>query len=261
MLEQKIELLEEQVRLLTIELETFRKKEMFEKITDENLSHHKMPDVVNKNILQEVKLLLKQSNWDQYYTQYMDIQKEIGVQSSDSNKIVDNCFNVILKSILPDDFYWVWYFWELNQTQLDYNKLSKLRNKSKYFLQEMVEKNELDDRDMLFVINQMNEQQCKIINRNNILMNAVYDRIKAMVFMIMDLRNMIKQTQETIHVYQMMHSDVWEKEQYLIIYEYITKLKTEGKFTFEKMFGLTRKDANSKDTDYTFPLDAFDRPE
>jgi len=64
MLEMKIKLLEEQVKILNLELERYQKKEMFEQITNEDIKRSENSTVINESLLQNVLTCLKHSEAD-----------------------------------------------------------------------------------------------------------------------------------------------------------------------------------------------------
>ena len=122
----------------------------------------------------------------------------------------------------------------------------------------MIENNEIDDRDLLFVVTNMTKEQAIKINRNDFIMHQIHAHIKSTITTIAKLRLQIKNLQEITKVYQMMYKDVWKKEQYLTIYEYISNLKAQGKFTFENMFSFKKKDLFKEESDYFCILDAYE---
>ena len=61
MLEEKSYLLEEQVKYLSLELDRYKRKEMFNNITDDKKTTEAAPELGNKQILQDITQCLKHS--------------------------------------------------------------------------------------------------------------------------------------------------------------------------------------------------------
>lgn len=61
MLEKKIKLLEEQMKMLTLELDRHESRQLFEKISTESRTSN-LPNMADKQILQDVTICLKQSD-------------------------------------------------------------------------------------------------------------------------------------------------------------------------------------------------------
>lgn len=145
-LETKIDILERQVKYLTLELDKYKKFAMKSQISiNQN----------DKNIQEEQTMLIGVLNHLQSSTNssiFSNVHQEIaskeGVKGKNRMNLIDKAMKVIMDSLIPDTYALGFYFTQLEPESKRYinpEKIKKARNYSKYQIQEAVSKGEFND--------------------------------------------------------------------------------------------------------------------
>lgn len=145
-LETKIDILERQVKYLTLELDKYKKVAMKSQLSN---------DQSDKNIQDEQTMLIGVLNHLQSSTNsnifskvHHEIASKEGVKGENRMNLIDKAVNVILDRLIPDTYASGFYFTQLEPESKEYinsEKVKKSRNYSKYQIQEAVSKGEFND--------------------------------------------------------------------------------------------------------------------
>jgi len=117
----------------------------------------------------------------EFQKQIVKMWEKVSIHSKEYSKLLDNCFSMLLKTMINEDFQLGFYCCGKNDTYHDCAKIAKLRTKSKFCLQELYQKGEISDNEMLMINVDASNQQIEIANRNNITLREIHVHTKAAI--------------------------------------------------------------------------------
>lgn len=120
-------------------------------------------------ILEEILTHLQTNTNVQVFNKAHDnIASQDGVKGEKRLKTLDKAFNVIVDQLIPDTFAVGFYFMELNTDEnfyIDRERLAKLKNMSKYQVQEAYNKHEVNDGDIYWHEMGLTDEKAAEINK------------------------------------------------------------------------------------------------
>lgn len=178
-LEEKVKILEKQVKYLTLELDKYKKFELKKEV-----DCHKH----NRSVQEETTILEGILNHLQTSTSvggllktHANLSTTDGAKGECRQKTLDKAFQVIVDFMLPDTFSMAFFFLQQKKPGVDYidvEKIRKMHKSSKFQIQEMYDNKEVDDGDIHWHSTGITVEQAIAINRKSDVMFNGKERSK-----------------------------------------------------------------------------------
>lgn len=164
-LEEKVRILEKQVKYLTIELDKYRKYELK---NEASLSESDSRTCKEQTILERLLTHLQNStNLQSFRDTHQAITSKSKMAEGNSLIVLDKALDVVVDFLVPENFMTVFYFLQLKigtDWYVDEERVKKLRHYSKYQIQEAYDNHEFDDNDLLWHCFEVTDSQIKLFN-------------------------------------------------------------------------------------------------
>lgn len=131
----------------------------------------------------------------QFKKAYVDLSTQQGFMGEKRQKTIDKAFNVIMKFLIPDTFSQAFYLTTLNGESPQYvnmTKLKKIRNFTKYQIQEMFDNHEVDDLDLRWHTMKLTDEQAELYNKHHHIILEGKRRFKEIIVRLSNIRKDIK---------------------------------------------------------------------
>jgi hypothetical protein len=192
-LEQKVNILEKQVKYLTLEVDKYKK------ILAKHELKHDDKDVNIKeeqNILEGILTYLQSSkSVNKFSEEYNQIRSKEGCAGENRMKTLDKAFNVIFDFLIPDTFLMSFYLMQQEGDKdqyIDSKRLKKMKSLSKYQMQEAYSNKEANDNDIYWTELQTTDEQMEIIDRNHHMLLEGKNKLRAIMAKLKSIREEIK---------------------------------------------------------------------
>lgn len=163
LLETKIDILEKQVKYLTLELDKYKRNAL--KIQIDEAEEKKNIKEEDQSILEGIlDNIQSTANINSFTKAHANIIAKEGFTGENRIKTLDKAFNVILDYLVPDTFWMAFYTMnQLNDAPyyVDMEKIKKIRNYSKYQFQVAYDNGEINDSDRYWHAIKVTDEQGK----------------------------------------------------------------------------------------------------
>jgi len=241
-LEQRVNLLEKQVKYLTLELDKYQKRD-----NTHELNHEEEKDPEISLLKQALDKLHKSTNVKKFNNTFASIRKQTGVKGVKRIHILNKAFDVIVDYLIPDNLYSALYKVSISKSKkpyVDIQRVKKLQKLSKYQIQEMFENKEINDKDKHWYDMQLTAEQAKVYNSQYHLLVKGRKNYKDIIKRLCQMRQDMFKNAEMLDKYAPPIITKLKYNQLVTQFENSAKWKSEGLFSLDTLFGFKKTESS-----------------
>ena len=214
-LEDKVTALEKQVKYLTLELDKYKKRWLREQVGKEEIEDQNIAEDQNilKGILDKLSTDPLGSNFIQDHT---EVCKKEGSQGKNRLKTLDNALDVIVDFMIPDTLWASFYIMHQDgnsEVFINEKVNKKLKNYSKYQIQEALDNQEINDWDLYWHELAPTKEQIEKINEHHGIISSGKHKCREIFVKLNELRNEIQDNGKLLAEYPLKVIPVLERKQ------------------------------------------------